>query len=227
MASRSHRPAAPAATVARAGRALVHTMTSLDQVRALAHPLRLRLLELFAAEPRTTKQVAGILGGNPTRLYHHVNALERLGLLRLVETRRNRGTVEKYFQAAARRFEVDRGLFAGREGAPALQGLATAVFDQARAELVEAAHAELAGPDDTPVALRAAVSATPAQFARLRRELLAFIRRSVKRIRAGRPADRAGTRLYALTVGLMPALSKPRAARATASGAKRRTRRRR
>src|SRR5262245_41199993 len=30
----------------------------LDQVRVLAHPLRLRLLEIFAAQAATTKQVA-------------------------------------------------------------------------------------------------------------------------------------------------------------------------
>jgi hypothetical protein len=34
---------------------------SFDQLRALAHPLRLRMLELFAEGPRTTKQVAQLL----------------------------------------------------------------------------------------------------------------------------------------------------------------------
>ena len=60
-----------------------YTMRRLDEVRVLAHPLRIKLLELFAAEPRTTKQAAEILGENPTRLYHHVNALERVGLIAL------------------------------------------------------------------------------------------------------------------------------------------------
>src|SRR5438093_1274547 len=65
------------------------------QLRALAHPLRLRLFELFAETPRTTMQVAELLGQPPTRLYHHVNALERAGLLKLRETRQIRGAVEK------------------------------------------------------------------------------------------------------------------------------------
>src|SRR5438128_4537285 len=72
------------------------------EMRALAHPLRLRIIELFAEAPRTTKQVAELLGQPPTRLYHHVAALERAGLLRLVETRQNRGTTEKWYEAAAR-----------------------------------------------------------------------------------------------------------------------------
>src|SRR5215831_19283708 len=75
------------------------------ELRALAHPLRLRLVELFAEAPRTTKQIADLLGEPPTRLYHHVAALERAGLLRLKETRQNRGTVEKWYEAIARSFD--------------------------------------------------------------------------------------------------------------------------
>src|SRR5215470_15863362 len=75
------------------------------ELRALAHPLRLRILELFAEAPRTTKQVADLLGEPPTRLYHHVAALERAGLLKLKETRKNRGTVEKWYEAVARSFD--------------------------------------------------------------------------------------------------------------------------
>src|SRR3989442_3746733 len=70
----------------------------LEEMRALAHPLRLRLLEMFADGPRTTMQVAAILHTPPTRLYHHVHALERAGLLHLREIRRKRGTHEKYFE---------------------------------------------------------------------------------------------------------------------------------
>src|ERR687885_2239721 len=73
----------------------------LDQVRALAHPLRLRLLELFVRQPMTTKQAAEALGEPPTKLYHHVAALERAGLVRLRETRPNRGTTEKYFETVS------------------------------------------------------------------------------------------------------------------------------
>src|SRR3954469_553299 len=81
---------------------------SVAEMRALAHPLRLRILELFAEAPRTTKQVADMLGQPPTRLYHHVAALERAGLLVLKETRPNRGVVEKWYEAVARQMEAPR-----------------------------------------------------------------------------------------------------------------------
>src|SRR5690349_7721533 len=74
----------------------------LAQMRALAHPLRLRIMELLVEQPRTTKQVAELLGQPPTRLYHHVAALERAGLLRLTETRKKRGTVERWYESVAR-----------------------------------------------------------------------------------------------------------------------------
>ena len=57
-------------------------------------------------EERTTKQVAELLNEKPTRLYHHVDALERAGLVQLTRTRPKRGTVEKYYRSVARRFEA-------------------------------------------------------------------------------------------------------------------------
>jgi DNA-binding transcriptional ArsR family regulator len=60
-----------------------HKMEGLEQVRALSHPLRLELVELFATRPMTTKQAADAMHEAPTRLYHHVAALENAGLIRL------------------------------------------------------------------------------------------------------------------------------------------------
>src|SRR5258706_7216648 len=82
--------------LARGGAAARERRRAVAELRALAHPLRLRLFELFAEAPRTTMQVAVVLGEPPTRLYHHVNALERAGLLRLRGARPNRGAIEKY-----------------------------------------------------------------------------------------------------------------------------------
>src|SRR5438105_5007402 len=101
----------PSSTPARAN---AYRVRNLEHVRLLAHPLRLKLLEAFGHEPRTTKQVAGLLGEKPTRLYHHVDALARAGLLVLVRTRRNRGTVEKYFRTVADRIELDPSVFEAR-----------------------------------------------------------------------------------------------------------------
>ncbi|MBE0432989.1 helix-turn-helix transcriptional regulator [candidate division WOR-3 bacterium] len=86
-------------------------LRDLEQVKIFAHPLRARLVEVFADQPRTAKQVADLLGLKPTKLYHHVEALERVGLIKFVRFQRKRGTIEKYYRTVARRFSVDSALF--------------------------------------------------------------------------------------------------------------------
>jgi len=115
------------------------TLTDLEQVKVLADPLRLRILEQLCDEERTTKQVAQILGEKPTKLYHHVDALERVGLIRLTRTRPNRGTVEKYYLSVARQFRADSRLFAGsdewQEDGGTLQAMITTVFERTADEM--------------------------------------------------------------------------------------------
>jgi DNA-binding transcriptional ArsR family regulator len=82
----------------------------------LADPLRIRILELLCDEELTTKQVARKLDEKATRLYHHVEALERVGLIRLVRTRQNRGTIEKYYLGVAKAFRADWQAFQEQPG---------------------------------------------------------------------------------------------------------------
>ena len=146
---------------------------SAAELRALAHPLRLRLMELFAETPRTTKQVADLLGEPPTRLYHHVAALERAGLLHLKETRRNRGTTEKWFEATSRMTTMSdvrpRAVGSGtkRESA-ARRALAMSVLTQSRQEMVAAMAIRRR---ERPILGRVVIVAAPAQLEKLRQRL--------------------------------------------------------
>src|SRR5262245_42664189 len=150
-----------------------YTMTSLDQVPIRAHPIRLKLLERLAACPRTTKQAAELLGVPATRLYHHVNALEKVGLVRLKETRPVRGTVEKYYEAVARKIMVDESVFGDKR----LGEIVGSVLDESRRDLEEALeHAQTTPENLRPVALRAIVHATPAQIAGLRKKLVTLLK---------------------------------------------------
>jgi DNA-binding transcriptional ArsR family regulator len=123
------------------GPADVYTISSLEQVKVVADPLRVRILETIILEPRTTKQIAEILGEKPTRLYHHVDALAEAELIRLVDTRPVRGTTEKYYQAVARSFRTDPGLFSGADAgddeARALADVATTVLSNVTEEVRE------------------------------------------------------------------------------------------
>ena len=174
------------------------------ELRALAHPLRLRLLEAFAGAPRTTMQVAAEMGEPPTRLYHHVNALERAGILTLARTRQVRGTTEKYFELARKRFGVVRGSkLAGALRAP-LSGLATMVFDEAKADLSAAlARAGTFKAESAPIAVRMLLTIPPEQLARARKKLLAVLQAIQKTCKTdGEPAPDAVR--WALTVAFAP-----------------------
>ena len=116
------------------------TLSDLHQVKVLADPLRIRILEELCAEERTTKQVAQRLGEKPTKLYHHVEALERVGLIRLARTRQNRGTIEKYYVAVAKQFKADSRIFTGAAarspaGGDTLQAMISTVFDRTSDEM--------------------------------------------------------------------------------------------
>lgn len=124
----------------------VYSLKTLEELRALSDPLRIRLMEAFADQPMTTRQVARSMGEKPTRLYHHVEILEKAGLLKLVETRQNRGTVEHYYQAVAGDFTVDTELLNlldhSKETAQAVEDLLVTAL---RSTLVELRRSMRAG----------------------------------------------------------------------------------
>ena len=117
-----------------------YRISDIEQVKALSHPLRMRIIETLAAgDPMTTKQVADVLGEKPTRLYHHVDTLLKTGLIRLTHTRQNRGTTEKYYETIARQFRAGPDLFSDddpTEQKNALRPMIHTVFDNTAAELL-------------------------------------------------------------------------------------------
>ena len=142
-------------------------------LRALAHPLRLRVMELFAEAPRTTKQVADLLGQPPTRLYHHVAALERAGLLRLKETRKNRGTTEKWYEAISRTLGSSSRDAMRRSSGADRKAVALTVLEQSRQEIVHAIQHP--GPE-APMVARLVLVAPPEKVPEVRSRLYAFMK---------------------------------------------------
>ena len=174
---------------------------SLDQLRALAHPLRLRMLELFTEGPRTTKQVAQLLGEPPTKLYHHANALERAGLLKLSKTRQNRGAVEKWY-------EVARNTISGRQMSQsplmqqAISGLATVALEQTRRDVDLALRRPSGG---RPLVIRMTVVGNEHRIVHVRERLLEVLRElcnqdGEQKQPGGRDAQR-----WTITVAYVPA----------------------
>lgn len=78
------------------------------QLKALAHPLRNRIL--FAlGDGATVSQLSTRLGTNKGNVAHHLAVLERAGLVRRAHTRQVRGGTEQYFTRVARRLRIPPG----------------------------------------------------------------------------------------------------------------------
>lgn len=108
-----------------------------EQIRALAHPVRQRILRLLTTEPMTNKQLAQALDESPARLHFHVRELHQAGLIELVEERPKGGVLEKYYSAAAHNFRLHTSFSAPKRG----EGLLSdATLEAARQEFIRAAE---------------------------------------------------------------------------------------
>ncbi len=104
------------------------------QLRALADPLRLTLLDLALERAATVKEFAAAVGRPHSTVAHHVDVLVNARLLRVVRTRRVRAIEERYYGRIARTIYVgavtrpaDQPLAAG------LNRLSTAAAESAAA----------------------------------------------------------------------------------------------
>jgi DNA-binding transcriptional ArsR family regulator len=69
--------------------------------KALADPLRIRLLEWLMERPRSARELAGCVGLPADRLYYHLGQLEQAGLIEVAEYRRlARGKAERVYAPA-------------------------------------------------------------------------------------------------------------------------------
>jgi DNA-binding transcriptional ArsR family regulator len=80
----------------------LYEMESLEQLRAIADELRVRIVDLLAVKAMTATMVGKELGIPANKAHYHIRELERVGLVKLVEERVKDGIVEKYYRLIAR-----------------------------------------------------------------------------------------------------------------------------
>ena len=68
-------------------------------VKALAHPLRIRILAMLADHSASPVQLSSRLDATLGTVAYHVRTLHSLGLVELVDTRQRRGATEHYYRA--------------------------------------------------------------------------------------------------------------------------------
>jgi DNA-binding transcriptional ArsR family regulator len=112
-----------------------------EQLKALGHPLRLRVLETLGENSESTftnRELAQRLEVDPGHLHFHVRMLLKAGLIELVDNGRGHGR-EKPYRAVARHFRVAPELLASSDA----RDFQTVVIEE-----VQRAHAAFAGSAD-------------------------------------------------------------------------------
>ena len=182
----------------------VRKIDSAEAIKALADPLRLRLLTLLMGDHErswTVKEIAAELEQSVTKLYHHVNVLEQVGLIRDVETRLVSGIVEHRYASGQRGLEFDDALYRSSDTRDASLANLSYMLDEVRDAVVSYLSSETADPERVMIA-KARLRLTPDEA----EELRSSIDELVEQFRSKRPRQRsAGPRTEVLIV-MHPAL---------------------
>jgi DNA-binding transcriptional ArsR family regulator len=81
----------------------VFYIEGIEQAVELLKPIRIELLKRLD-KPITCPELGEFFHESAQKIYYHIKALERAGLVEKVEERRVRGVVEGYYQAKARSY---------------------------------------------------------------------------------------------------------------------------
>jgi DNA-binding transcriptional ArsR family regulator len=106
-----------------------------EEARALANPLRLRILRLCLDRALTNEELAARLGKDAGSVLHHVRLLVKTGFLAAEEERRGaRGSVERPYRATGKSWILDVG---DEDGKGLASASTLALVDALRAEIAE------------------------------------------------------------------------------------------
>jgi DNA-binding transcriptional ArsR family regulator len=93
-------------------------------VKALAHPLRIKILEILTERVASPNRISGDLDAGLSHVAYHTRALDKCGCLELVDTAQRRGATEHFYKASPHSFignriwrRVPRALLGGVSGA--------------------------------------------------------------------------------------------------------------
>jgi len=85
-------------------------LNDLEAVKAIADPLRKQIIEVLSPKPLNVNQIAERLGLAPSKLYYHVNLLEKYGFLKVVDTTVHGNIIEKIYWITAYDFNIEKDL---------------------------------------------------------------------------------------------------------------------
>ena len=81
----------------------IYYIENLEQLKAVSDPIRWRMLSMLTTKPMTGAQLARVLDIPRARAHYHLKILKNAGLLVFEKEQYNRGMIEKYYRAIAKR----------------------------------------------------------------------------------------------------------------------------
>ncbi len=190
-----------------------YVVSSLETLKVVSDPIRLRILETLVVKAMTVKEVAARLGLTATKLYYHINLMEEHGLIRVVSQRIVSGIIEKQYRTRAYSFDVDKSLLAinpAEEGGP-VDMMLHVVFDSTRDDVRNAIDKGLMTPGAgdpikrNGIIFRSITKLTPEGVGEFQERLLALAKEFNLHINEGTPDEEDETlRTYGFTVALFP-----------------------
>ncbi|WFD09569.1 winged helix-turn-helix domain-containing protein [Tepidibacter hydrothermalis] len=85
-------------------------LRDIDQIKAVSHPYRVDILEAFAEEPLSAKQLSELLSEPHAKINYHIKTLLNAGILELVEEKVKSGIIEKYYLPKAKMVIMDKSI---------------------------------------------------------------------------------------------------------------------
>jgi len=82
----------------------VYKISTHEQLKAIADPLRTKMLMNLVKNEYTGQQLAEMLGITRNNIYFHLRELEKHGVIQVVRKEEKNGIVQKYYRATASRF---------------------------------------------------------------------------------------------------------------------------
>jgi DNA-binding transcriptional ArsR family regulator len=80
---------------------LIPTIDDPRYVKAMSHPLRVRILAMLTERDASPIELSEWLGATLGTVSYHVRTLERLGVIKLVRKRQVRGAIQHFYRARA------------------------------------------------------------------------------------------------------------------------------
>jgi DNA-binding transcriptional ArsR family regulator len=184
------------------------TISDLETLKIISDPLRIRIMRTLRW-PKTVKKIADELEMPATKLYYHVNQMEKHGLIRVAATNIVSGIIEKQYQVVARRYQVDETLLSDKESFTneALESLIIAILDDTKEELRKSIRAGMVEATDTTPEkgwfLKGRLRLEPDQVAEFTRQLQALFEQYEPLSEAN--DNKPEVQIYGLTVAVYPA----------------------